>query len=160
MLFKYISLKCINPIVFFAIKYSSRLVCEARINNLNDNYFKFYNARLPMYRDVLFAVLIERNKIVDGNEMTAIWEHALADIMREERIVVNQLIFPGIPVEYKVQSCYLSNIADFYCGNEIKYHSEATLTEPLFGEYSITSRGPKEIEYSKNTDVISYVICN
>ena len=40
----------------------------------------------------------------------------------------------------------------------MKYHSEATLAEPLFVEYiSITSRGPKErAEYSKNTDVTSH----
>ena len=111
MLCKFISLKCINPIVFCAIKYSSRLVCEAHISNLNDNYLQFCNARLPMYCEVLFAVLIERNKIVDWNEMTAIWEHSLADIMREEQTVANQSILRGNHVKYAVQSCYVCNTA-------------------------------------------------
>ena len=131
----------------------------AHINNLNDHYLQFYNDQLLMYRELLFAVLIESNKIADWSEMTAIWEHVLADTMREERVVANQLILPANPVEYNVQSCYLSNtaFADIYYGNKMKYDSEATLAEPLFVKYSITSRVPKErTEYSKNTDVTSH----
>ena len=134
----------------------------AHVNNLNDNYLQFDNDQLRMYCELLFAVLIQRSKIACWNEITAIWEHLLADTMRKEGIVTNQLNLLDNRVtmrEYNVQSFYLSNIAfvNFYYGNKIKYDSEAALTETLFEEYGITSRGREErIEYSKDTNVTSH----